>query len=252
MDCTRFADDQIMERYLTNQLDDAEREAFEQHFFECDECFTQLEALQAAQKVLAAEPVSRALQIEHPQRFRRWGWAVGAAAVVIIGLVAVLWWVMQPPVPGTASLSPVLAELAHIEAPYYEPVRLRGAQDEAQQSFRTAMEFYSADDLVSAIPGLEKAADLDPTAPNISFYLGSCYLLTGRTSEGVETIQHAIDLGDTPYLEEAFILVAKARLQNGDVAGAERAFEEAAGLGGDFELEARRALAKLREVSGVR
>jgi tetratricopeptide (TPR) repeat protein len=252
MYCARIADDQVTERYLLGQLDDAEQEAFEQHFFECDECFSELEALQAAQQVLAIEPVSRALQIEHPQRLRTWGWAVAAAAVVVIGLVAVLWWVMQPPLHTTASLSPALAKLARIEAPAYEPVRLRGGQDEAQQRFRTAMELYTAGDYASAIPGLEEAANLDPNAPNISFFLGACYLLTGRTPEGIATLQHTVDLGDTPYLEEALILVAKARLKIDNIAGAQRAFEEAAALRGDFETEARDALGKLGEASQAR
>ena len=247
MDCARIADDRIMERYLLRDLADAEREALEQHFFECDDCFTQIEALEAAQYILAADPSSRPPRQQNRTRTL----TLAVAAVALIGLVAVLWWVLQPPPPRTASLSLELAELARIEAPHYEPVRLRGATDEAQQRFRSAMELYSAGDYLSAIPGLEEAAELDLTAPNISFYLGACYLLTGRNSDGVATLQHTVNLGDTPYLEEALILVAKARLVNGDVAGAERAFEEAAGLGGDFESEARDALTNLREVSGA-
>ena len=242
MDCTRIAEDQGMERYLLGQLDDAEREAFELHFFECEECFSQLEALQAAQQILTAEPVSRTLQIEHPKWIRTWGWAVAAAAVLVIGLVAALWWVMRPPLHRTASLSPALAELARIEAPYYEPVRLRGVQDDAQQRFRTAMEFYSTGDYVSAIPGLKEAAAVDPNAANISFFLGACYLLADRTSEGIETLQHTIDLGDTPYLEESLLLLAKAHLARGEVDSAKATLRDLVYLGGDLEAEARQVL----------
>jgi tetratricopeptide (TPR) repeat protein len=247
MDCTRIAEDQVMERYLLGQLDDAELEAFELHFFECEECFSQLEALQAAQQVLTAEPVSRALQIEHPKWIRTWGWAVAAAAVVVIGLVAALWWVMRPPLYRTASLSPALAELARIEAPYYEPVRLRGVQDDAQQRFRTAMEFYSTGDYVSAIPGLEEAATLDPNAPNISFFLGACYLLADRTSDGINTLQNTVALGDTVFLEEVHLLLAKAHVHHGEFDVARCQLEAVIDLDGDFAPQARGLLDELMQ-----
>jgi tetratricopeptide (TPR) repeat protein len=252
MACARITDEGIMGKYLLGQLGEAEQEEFEKHFFECEECFRELEALQAAQQVLASEPISRALQIQRPQRFKTWGWAVAAAAVVVIGLVALLWWVMQPPIPRTASLSPELAELARIEPPFYEALRLRGTQDDAQRRFKTAMEFYSAGDYASAIPGLEEAAELDPTAPNVSFFLGASYLLADRTSEGILLMQDTVDLGDTPFLEEALVLLAKGRLATGDVVGAEVALAEAVGLRGEFESEARDVLTKLREVPVVR
>ena len=245
MDCVRITDELVMEKYLLGNLSESEREAFEQHFFECDECFARLEALQAAQQALAARPVSRAFQIEHPQRIRTWGWPVAAAALVVIGLVAVLWWLMRPPFPRTAALSPALAELARIGPPSYEPVRLRGAQDEAQQRFRTAMEFYLTDDYASAIPGLEEAVDLDPNAPNISFYLGACYLLEGQTSEGIGSLQHTIDLGDTPYLEEALLLLAKARIRQRDSSGARATLERVESLEGDLRTEANTLIRRL-------
>ena len=250
MDCARIVADQIMEKYLLDQLDDPEREQFENHFFECEECFARLEALQAAQRVLSEEPATTERSIVRPWRSRSWRWAVAAAAVAVIGLSAVWWWLGSSPRPQTVSLSPELAELARITPPHYEPIRLRGASDVAQRRFRTAMEFYSAGDYASAIPGLEEAAELDPDAPNISFFLGACYLLTGRTSEGITELERTIALGDTPYLEEAFLLMAKGRLATGDRIGAENAFEEAAKMNGDLRIEARDALAKLREVSG--
>ena len=238
MECARITEDGLLERYLLDRVDEAEREALESHFFECDDCFARLEALQAAQQVLAAEPVSQAFRIEPPRRIRTWGWAVAAAAIVVIGLVAVLWWVMQPPLPRTASLSPALAALARIEPPVYEPVVLRGVQDEAQQRFRTAMEHYAGGDYASAIPGLEEAAALDPEAANISFSLGATCLLTGRTTEGIRHLQHGVDLGDTPYLEEALLLLAKAHLSTRDLSDAKTELVRVVELSGDFSEQA--------------
>jgi len=36
MDCARITDELVMDKYLVGNLSDAEREAFEQHFFECE------------------------------------------------------------------------------------------------------------------------------------------------------------------------------------------------------------------------
>ena len=249
MDCVRITDELVMEKYLLGNLGDSEREAFEQHFFECDECFARLEALQGARQVLAAEPISRAFQIGRPQRLRTWGWPVAAAAVVVIGLIALLWWVMRPQLPRMASLSPALAELARIEPPIYEPVRLRGAQDEAQRRFRTAMEFYSTGDYASAIPGLEEAANLDPSAANISFYLGASYLLTDRTAKGIAELDRTVELGDTPYLEEALLLLAKGHLTSGDISQSRTDLRRVVELNGDLSDQ---ALAMLELVEGAR
>jgi Putative zinc-finger len=36
--------EEIVERYVSNQLSSAERQAFQEHFFECEECFEKLQA----------------------------------------------------------------------------------------------------------------------------------------------------------------------------------------------------------------
>jgi tetratricopeptide (TPR) repeat protein len=246
MDCALAKERSVAERYLLGQLSEDERVAFEEHFFECDKCFGELETLREIRAQLAEK--GGGSEASHLPRTtgKLWVLAAGIAATLIAVGVGLRLFLPTHEIPSE------LVEFVRFDPPEYTPVRLRGATDEAHQRFRSAMELYSAGDFISAIPGLEEAFELDPNAPNISFYLGACYLLTGRNSDGIETLQHTIDLGDTPYLEEALILSAKARLVHGDVSGAKRAFEEAAELGGDFESEARDALAKLREGSGAR
>jgi tetratricopeptide (TPR) repeat protein len=245
MDCTRVAQDNVAERYLLGQLDDAEREAFERHYFECDACFAELEVLKAAQDLLEREGVSGADELRTPSLFKTWGWAVAAAAVVVVGIVLLLWLVVLPPLPQAPVRVDVLAELARIEPPAYSPMVLRGAADEAQQRFRTAMESYSGGDYASAIPGLEEAAELDPNAANISFFLGASYLLTDRTSEGIATLERTVDLGDTPYLEEALLLLARAHLGTGDIRTARNELRRVLELDGDLVEQARTLLEKL-------
>jgi hypothetical protein len=46
----QIEDQEIIERYARNQLEPAERKAFEEHYFSCDECF---EKLQATERFIA-------------------------------------------------------------------------------------------------------------------------------------------------------------------------------------------------------
>jgi tetratricopeptide (TPR) repeat protein len=104
------------------------------------------------------------------------------------------------------------------------------------------MEFYAAGDYASAIPGLEKAADLDPSSPEYSFYLGACYLLTDRVSEGIASLGDTIDLGETPFLEEALFLSAKAHLLANDQTAARRELQRVISLEGEQSDAARNLL----------
>ena len=246
MDCALVENENLVERYLLGELSGEERVAFEEHFFECEKCFEELENLRAIQAELARSAEEIHAEIPESKPRRMWFLAVGvAAALIAVGVGLRL---LTPP----TEVPRELVELARFEPPSYEPVRLRGATDRAQQRFRTAMEFYSTGDYVSAIPGLEEAANLDPKRLHTCPISRRPRIMTRHTSEGLESLENTVDLDDTPYVEEALILVAKAKLKNGNVAGAERAFEEAAGLRGDFEMEARDALAKLSEVLGTR
>jgi len=228
MDCALVENENLGERYLLGELSGEGRVAFEEHFFECEKCFEEFENLRAIQAELArsAEVIHAEIPQSNPRRM--WFLAVGvAAALIAVGVGLQL---LTPP----TELPPELVELARFEPPSYEPVRLRGAATEAQQRFRTAMEFYSTGDYVFAIPGLEEAANLDPKSPNISFFLGACYLLADRTSEGIEILQNNLALGDTVFLEEARRLLAKAHLRRGEFDAARSELEAVIDLGGDF------------------
>jgi hypothetical protein len=50
MDCTRVAREEIAERYLVGDLSDGDRNAFEEHYFECARCFEELDALRPSRR----------------------------------------------------------------------------------------------------------------------------------------------------------------------------------------------------------
>jgi tetratricopeptide (TPR) repeat protein len=228
-----------MMKYLAGNLPNAEHDAFEEHFFECEDCFAGLEDLRALQAELAGTRAR--IEADAPRKVTPWRrtWAAGlaAAAAVVIGLTALLLGPWKTPM-GLPTVSAQLVEMARIDPPPYTPVRLRGATDEAQRQFRKTMESYTAGSYAAAIPGLEAAAKLDPEAPNIRFFLGTCYLLSERTGDGIEALQHVVDLGDTPFLEEALLLLAMGFLGNGDIESAMQHAEMVVSLEGDYQKQA--------------
>jgi lipopolysaccharide biosynthesis regulator YciM len=102
------------------------------------------------------------------------------------------------------------------------------------------MRHYQQHDFAAAIPGLQQAAALDPEAANIAFFLGACDLLTGRTDAGIRRLRQVVALGDTPYLEESRLLLAKTFIALNDLPHARAELQRVIDLHGELEAEARR------------
>ena len=129
--------------------------------------------------------------------------------------------------------------------PPYKPVTVRGAIDEASELFRAAMQHYVEGDYVTAIEGLQAAARLKPGAPDISFFLGICYLLMEQPDLASEHLAKTVAFGNSPYLEEAHFYLAKAYLRKGDIGGAEKELIRAVQLRGELESNAQELLGQL-------
>jgi TolA-binding protein len=284
VDCEVIEKEGVAERYLRGELSEADREAFEEHYFTCASCFDELETHRALRQALL-ESTDRAGLGPSPLRKRRalrWAWA--AAAALAAGVAGLAWWWVttgdgkpanpelsaqekpassqpvappSPPAPVSPPETsrphpapiPSLATLARVDPPPYTPTVLRGVQDEARRRFRDAMRLYASGDYAAAEPGLAAAAELDPEAPDSAFFLGICRLMSGDFAAAVADLERTIALGESPYLEEAHFYLAKARLKQGDVAAAGAALESTVRLRGEHEREARSLLVSLRRVS---
>ena len=248
MDCARLKAEGVAERYLRGTLAEAEQEAFEEHIVACKACFEEVSALCALQGELARsreQIVAEAAVRPSPWR-RPWVFAVAASVLAVAAGLGV-WMMRAQPASGPRA---ELAALAQFDPPVYAPVRLRGSEDDGARHFREAMDLYSRGDWKGALPGLRAAAVLDPEAPHIAFYLGACALLAGETHEAIIQLQRTVDLGDTPFLEEALFYLAKAHLQAGDVTAARGALDKVILLNGDRSQEAQSLLDRLDALGG--
>lgn len=92
MDHTEATAEKLVERYVLNELPDEQAERFEDHFFDCAECASDIRTsmvLMRAGREVAAEPIRQAapsnvVPISTAARFRNWTAVAAAAALALV------------------------------------------------------------------------------------------------------------------------------------------------------------------------
>jgi len=153
----------------------------------------------------------------------------------------------KSPSPVSRRVS-ALAHLARVVPPRYSASVLRGVSDEATLRFQEGMSAYTARDYAIAVQKLRSAAALDPSRPDIAFFLGASELLLGNVPGAVRSLKRTVAMGDTPFLEEAHFYLAKAYLKEGDAEQARAELTKVNALQGDKRQEADELLTELLAV----
>jgi tetratricopeptide (TPR) repeat protein len=143
---------------------------------------------------------------------------------------------------------PSLEQLARVDPPRYEPPTLRNLPDEATARFLRGMEHYRKADYANAVEDLRRAAESDPDAAHIRFFLGVTHLLLGQEDAAIDRLQATIALGDSAYLEEAHWYLAKAFLRRNDLGAAETELRKLIQLQGSANDEAGRLLSQVERL----
>jgi tetratricopeptide (TPR) repeat protein len=255
MNCHRVATDELAGRYLAGDLSDAEREAYEEHYFECDACFRELEILRTTRSVLEKDPpASDPIQKSDP--IPRW---LPIAAALAAATTLAVWWsshqgtvpdqAHSPSSPGaSASASPGtagetraarLTQMARFEPPRYEPPRLRGVPPAGTAAFERAMAHYQRGEFAAARPGLLECLRRNPDDIRAAFFLGVALLATDDTEAARRQLERVLAAGDSAYEEEAAYLLAKAHIKRGELGAAIAALNRTIALKGEREAEAR-------------
>ena len=279
IDCDRVVEDEIAERYLHGRLSETLQEAYERHYFDCERCFEELETYRVIQEALrrSAAQSSEPSALWHRGPVR--AWALAAAVIVVVAGLAML---VRLDAPSGPRLSPVedageepdgspdgttpqraedrtnrpdeaarqLDRLAGVEPPPYSPVTLRGDRTGADSAFREAMQSYLEGRYDLAADGLADAAALDPGRPDIAFFHGASLLLVGKVDEALAALQSTLQLGDSPFFEEAHFYRAKACLANRDPSAARDHLRRVVDAGGPLAAEAQSLLDELDRLPG--
>ena len=253
MTCSEVEEHEIAESYLLGRLDAADRDAFEEHYFECAQCYSHLQALRSVQDALASvrAPAPRV-------RYVPWAW-LAAAAAILVAVAAGIAWTLRTPggnspapaetigrSPGTPVRSPEVAVLAQVTPPPYEPRQFRSGGE--REAFAAAMRQYMRRDYAGAIPGLERAMRDEPDAEDVRFYLGATLILQDRPADGASVLRPLAVKAGSLYAEEAQFLIAKAHLRMGDLEQAASALDATVKMHGDREAEAARLRRRVAEL----
>ncbi len=255
--CARYGDLDFAERYVLGQMSEPEQADFEAHYFECQDCFATVQALQSAQGVLRERDSVPTQRRAARARFTV-AWVGLAAAATIAALL--LWspWRQadrQPPAPSVAQQTPppspstpsvveqppataqqppvhpptrpaiTLDALAMVTPPPYIPFSTRGRTDQqpAQaEAFAVAMKRYAAKDYRAAAAGLQPIVDAQPDAIHAQFFLGISYLMQDDTAKATAVLDRVAASGIAPFADEAHFYLAKAALRTHDLDRAER------------------------------
>lgn len=247
--CEHVLQDDVAVAYLRGELPEAERDAFEEHYFECADCFERLQTVRQLQGMLresrGAAP-RPALTRRAPRRHPAVGslaWAAGAA-LVAVGAAVVLRNATPPEtVPGSPPAVASLDVLARVEPPPYAPLPVRG-NEPAETAFARAMEKYVRGDYAGAAEGLRAAAKEDPGSAEVLFYLGVTELLAGRPQVAIGVLRLAA-AGDPAFAEPAMYYIAKAHLARGNVEAARNALKVVVKGDGDHKERAQQLLREL-------
>lgn len=268
MTCDHVRDHDLVDQYLHRRLADADRDAFEAHFLDCDACFALVQDYRLLRQEFAAAPVVAA----EPERTRFGlgirGWSViGAVAALTLAVVGTLLFrsapansiaaveapsappvttAAAPPSPATTpSRGERVMQLARFEPPTYVPLSLRDAGDARAPEFDAAMTAYRAGNYAAAAAALRPITAGRPASIDALFYLGVSDLQQGRVAEALSSFTSVLNERGSVYEEDSLYLSAKASLQQGDVAAARRALARVSALDGDRASDARNLIAAI-------
>jgi hypothetical protein len=101
---TQIENDELVERYVRNRLTPEDRQAFEEHYFACDECFAKVQVMErfvagvrdAAERGALADAAAEA-----SRRAPAWAlWAFAGSSAAAIALAAVVAWALLVRIPS--------------------------------------------------------------------------------------------------------------------------------------------------------
>ncbi len=278
--CARYPDDDTLLQYVSGELTDPERSAFEDHLFACDACLERVERYQAARQALAARPLPveppavTPTGADVPPDTQRPAWMWFAMAAVFLAGLAAVFMLARPgapptqaadgetrrvagagdtsrpatgnaaaPTSGHASPSLQLAVLAMVTPPPYVPLVTRST-DTDETRFAEGMEAYARGDWGGVTRALGNAE-----SPRARFYLGIARLMRGDAAGATAALDAVRQSESQPYARESVFYLGKAELQRGDVPRARDWFSRARDANAGPDGEARRLLAELDDIA---
>jgi hypothetical protein len=200
MTCSEFTN--LVDGFLSGDIPEEKREAFEAHFFECDACFAELKI---RERLYSKEiPIVTAGKEPALAWIRHWKPALVLSSFLILLISS--WLVVD-----NYKQAKFLKEISSVPAPvYYSQSEMRNtAQDEI---FSNAMSLYNNKQYGDALKMLN-AGDIEPDNPKMLFFKGICSLETGDPRAAIKHFNVIIENMNPSYYDEAIFYKSIALLR---------------------------------------
>jgi tetratricopeptide (TPR) repeat protein len=239
MKCHEFQN--LIDAYLQETIEETQREKFEEHFFQCRECFLGLkinETLQNKEVRIPAEEKPRlfVLKLFKPM-------LVMSSLFLVILLSTLL--VQQN------RQSRRLSEISALEIPLYHQSETRGFPESGpalEAEFSRAMQFVQERKFREALDLLERPSFADGAHVKIQFFRAICYLGENEAGKAGAILDSIIRTMDPAYFDEALYYKGFVLLRRGDTAAARKQFEKLAAMLSPMSQKAKAMVEKIKEL----
>jgi hypothetical protein len=249
MICSTVQRNDLVERYLNGKLALEERVDFEDHYFNCDQCFREIEAARSARPVLKETGMRTAPRKSNTKLV--WLAAAAIAATILVVTTVILKPSVHTPAPKVeiathvpAQPATYLVALNQIQPPPYRDNQLRGNEsDPGKRAFKSAMKTYPTREWTVTADALTGILKTYPNSRDALYFRAICLLLGGEATKALPEFDQVIALGTaTPYEEEARFYRAQALLVNSNASAAQAELEQVMSMHGEYEAKARALL----------
>jgi tetratricopeptide (TPR) repeat protein len=231
MTCSEFTN--LVDVYLTGDIPEKKREMFEAHFFECDDCFTQLklrERLYSKEIPIVVEGKKAAFSW-----IRYWKPALVLSSFLILLISS--WLVVD-----NYNQAKFLKDISSAPAPVYIQSETRSAAQ--NEIFSNAMSFYNNKQYGSALEVLNSIGEEDN--PQLRFFKGICSMETGAPRTAIKYFNVIIENMNPSYYDEAIFYKSIALLRLNKKKAALKHLNHLASMFSPYSKKAKEIIAKIK------
>jgi tetratricopeptide (TPR) repeat protein len=240
MKCHEFQN--LIEAFLGETIDESRREQFEEHFFNCRECFLGLKINETLQNKEVRIPVEERPRL-FPFRVLRPVLAMAALFFLVLSSVLLL---RRDPRADR------LNELSRFDLPLYHQGEMRSGGESGtplEEDFSRAMRSFQERDFRSALAILDRPPFIAAGYPKYDFFRAISLLEAGEAERAGAVLDGIIQAMDPAYFDEAIYYKGFVLLRQGKRRAALAQFEKLANMLSPMAVKARTMVRKINELS---